>query len=509
MTRGAPRFIGTQSETGKNPMRVGLMALVVVSLPAACLGAVQLPSSIGGLGVNVQDTTSNPTTDFAMMQAAGVAVARWDLTWHAVETTKGQYNWSDYDVLCNACVSHGIWPLFILCYSNSLYDQDGVDSDTFRQGFAQYAAAAADHFKGKGAMYEIWNEPNSTFWPGGSDVSAYMSLVQQAAPAIRYADPNAAIIAPATLGVDTTTSPPGFLSSCFAGGLLNLVDAVSVHPYRAANPETAVASYASVRNLINQYKPGVPIACSEYGYSVLDPSNTPLVARQLQGDYMARAFLVNLSQGIPLSTWFEWMEPSTPNGFGVVTRDLQRYPAYNELQLLTRSLSGETFTSKLTDHNSNDWLLVFTGGGHTTLAAWTTGSPRTVTVSGWGTLHLTATPYYVNPTLLPGDANLDDRVDVLDLAILAANYRKSVSGGWTHADFNHDGVVDVGDLALLAANYRHSLASDVVPAYDGLDAEALELLSRAGVTVAPEPGALVLLAAGLSSVLAYAGRKGR
>ena len=60
---------------------------------------------------------------------------------------------------------------------------------------------------------------------------------------------------------------------------------------------------------------------------------------------------------------------------------------------------------------------------------------------------------------LYGDANLDSKVDVLDLAILAANYRKQVTGGWTQADFNNDGVVDVKDLAVLAANYRHSLAS--------------------------------------------------
>ena len=77
------------------------------------------------------------------------------------------------------------------------------------------------------------------------------------------------------------------------------------------------------------------------------------------------------------------------------------------------------------------------------------------------------------PVALYGDANLDGRVDVSDLAILAANYRKHVTGGWTQGDFNDDGVVDVEDLALLAANYRHSLASDVVPDYAGLDAEAI------------------------------------
>ena len=128
-------------------------------------------------------------------------------------------------------------------------------------------------------------------------------------------------------------------------------------------------------------------------------------------------------------------------------------------------------------------------------------------MSGWGTLHLTSTPFYVNPTLLPGDANLDGTVNVLDLAILAANYRKQVTGGWLQGDFNNDGVVDVEDLALLAANYRHSLASDVVPAYDGLDAAAIELLSLAGVTVVPESGTLVMLAAALIGALAYARRK--
>ena len=109
----------------------------------------------------------------------------------------------------------------------------------------------------------------------------------------------------------------------------------------------------------------------------------------------------------------------------------------------------------------------------------------------------------------PGDANLDGTVDIKDLAILAANYRKHVTGGWTQADFNNDGVVDVQDLALLAANYRHSLASNVVPAYDGLDAEAIRALSLTGVTVVPEPGAIVLLATGVISLLAYAWRKWR
>ena len=58
--------------------------------------------------------------------------------------------------------------------------------------------------------------------------------------------------------------------------------------------------------------------------------------------------------------------------------------------------------------------------------------------------------------VLPGDVNQDGTVNVQDLAILAANYRKSLTG-WANADFNCDGVVDVSDLAVLAANYRLGL----------------------------------------------------
>jgi hypothetical protein len=55
-------------------------------------------------------------------------------------------------------------------------------------------------------------------------------------------------------------------------------------------------------------------------------------------------------------------------------------------------------------------------------------------------------------TLLSGDANLDNAVDVGDLGILAANYGGS-GKTWAQGDFNNDGTVDVGDLGILAANY--------------------------------------------------------
>ncbi len=58
---------------------------------------------------------------------------------------------------------------------------------------------------------------------------------------------------------------------------------------------------------------------------------------------------------------------------------------------------------------------------------------------------------------IPGDANLDDTVDVTDLGILATNYGISSGAEWGDGDFNNDGEVDVTDLGILATNYGKTL----------------------------------------------------
>ena len=197
------------------------------------------------------------------------------------------------------------------------------------------------------------------------------------------------------------------------------MDAVSVHGYRDAspgNPESIAATtiggenYYTVRSLMQTYGgKTLPIVDSEWGWSVGSGGDRPVATAQLQGDYLARSLLVNLSQGIPLSIWYDWMDGSDPtnpeDNFGMVTDTNVAKPAYNEMQLLTKSLRGETFASKLSDGHTSDWLLVFTApNGQKTLAAWTTGSSRYVgSVTGWGTvdLTLTSTPQYLNPSTIP------------------------------------------------------------------------------------------------------------
>ena len=93
-----------------------------------------------------------------------------------------------------------------------------------------------------------------------------------------------------------------------------------------------------------------------------------------------------------------------------------------------------------------------------------------------------------------GDANLDGKVDVVDLGILATNWQ-GTGKNWTTADFNYspDGKVDVVDLGILATNWQKGVGAPLGLSF----AEALASFPEfSGVTVVPEPGTLGLLALG-------------
>jgi parallel beta-helix repeat protein len=62
---------------------------------------------------------------------------------------------------------------------------------------------------------------------------------------------------------------------------------------------------------------------------------------------------------------------------------------------------------------------------------------------------------------VPGDANLDRRVNVGDLGILAAHYGIEFDATWAMGDFNGDEDVDIGDLGILAAHYGEGVSGVV------------------------------------------------
>ncbi|HOX56844.1 MAG TPA: cellulase family glycosylhydrolase [Candidatus Paceibacterota bacterium] len=374
----------------------GLMALLPLLVGAAGIPEPVLPA---GVGVNIHFVTGHET-DLDLIAAAGFRFVRMDFHWGAIEPRKGEYNWAGYEELLANLEKRGLRAILILDYSHSLYEEEvacphpitGQPHKTTASpqhpesvaAFARWAAAAARHFRGRPVLWEIWNEPNGHFWSPKPDVQQYTTLALATAKAMREADPRVTIIGPASAGF-----PWEFLEAFFKSGVLEHLDAVSVHPYRDPKqpPETATGDFQKLRALIDSCAPParkdrMPILSGEWGYS----THKKGVSLETQAAFAARQQLSNLLNGVPLSIWYDWKNDGPdPNenehNFGTVMPDLAPKPAYVAIKTLTRELSGYRIARRLTLASDKDYALLCTNqAGDQKLAAWTLEEEHPVSI---------------------------------------------------------------------------------------------------------------------------------
>jgi hypothetical protein len=346
-----------------------------------------------GSGVNIHFTDPEPG-ETKMIADAGFRWVRMDFVWAVTEKERGRYDFSSYDRLMSELDAHGIRALFILDYGNPLYTADkAVRTEQARQAFARWAVAAAKHFAGRGILWELFNEPNvPLFWPPKPNVNEYIALAQTVSRAWRAEVPNEKLIGPATWGLDFE-----FLDPVLKSGLLDHWSAVSVHPYRQTNPEIVADEYCLLRETIARYKTTstsreIPIISGEWGYSSVWRG----MNEQIQGELLARQFLTNIANGIPISIWYDWRDdgpdPREPeHHFGLVrhrhfparTPIYDPKPAYHAARTLNTFLNGYTFERRISVGSDGDYVLLFRSGGDYRIAAWTS-SPVThrVTLPG-------------------------------------------------------------------------------------------------------------------------------
>jgi len=321
-----------------------------------------------GVNVNLRDMDD---ADIDAIASTGARWFRMDLLWSRVEQKQGNYEFSKFDPVVDAFQRHGIRPLLILDYGNKLYDVDAPRTREGREAFANFAAAAVRHYKHRGVVWEIWNEPNlSHFWRGEPSADEYAALVRVAVPAMRMVSPDEWIIGGATSRFDWP-----YLEECFSKGILNDVDGVSVHPYRDQNsPESVVGDWQQLRSLVNKYAPsGKPITliCSEWGYSTYSKG----VNEKQQGQFAAREYLANLSVGVPLTIWYAWRDRPDSSSekeqhFGLMDGDMHPKQGFSDVTNTLGALDGYTFTNTV-DLGDKTYGLVFKKGMSSKLATWT------------------------------------------------------------------------------------------------------------------------------------------
>ncbi len=92
---------------------------------------------------------------------------------------------------------------------------------------------------------------------------------------------------------------------------------------------------------------------------------------------------------------------------------------------------------------------------------------------------------------LPGDANLDGKVDLADLGMLGDNWGKT-GKTWLDGDFDDDGVVDLSDLGILSVNWGTGVGGGIMAFGDAMH-----------VVGVPEPSTFAMLASAAFGLAAF------
>lgn len=320
--------------------------------------------------------------DLDLIVNAGFKLIRDDVRWEDVEKQPGFYEFGYYDALIEGCSKRGIRMICILDAWNMA--NSSVRTENGRKAFANFVEAAARRYAGKGILWEIWNEPNHPdFWNPQPSVTDYCKLVNETAPRIKEADPTGYVLAPASAGI-----PFEWLEDSFKCGLLDWIDALTVHPYRAM-PETVIEDYAKLRSLIRSYAPNgkeIPIISGEWGYSM--DWTWIAISEEKQAQYLARMFLVNLYESIPISICHSWKDQQDYL-FGIMTEDLKPRMAYFAIKTLTHVLGGYRIVERLDLGNEDDFVLRLMKDKNEAIAFWTVEKEHEVTLpigAGNGTL---------------------------------------------------------------------------------------------------------------------------
>ncbi len=375
---------------GRSAVRSFLFLILFGGGPSVYGEAPALPDSrdpIAGMGVNIHFTDAKPG-ELEMLSQAGFRWVRSDINWAQTEKQAGVYDFSAHDRLLAALDRFHLRAVVILDYTNPLYDGGKPScTEAGRRAFAKWAVAAVTHFKDRGVIWEVWNEPNGEwFWKPKPNPDDYAKLAVTVTTAIHDAVPDEIVTGPALSVGLPWPSPPRlhFLDVVAGSGVLNFWPAITVHPYLQTGPESYGSVYNTCRAIIQKHlapEQNVALICGETGYTTTWHG----IDDATQGKYLARLFLYDVLADIPLTIWYDWQNDS-PNpkvdesNFGTVRFEYHAgadpvytpKPAYLAAQTYFHELAGYRFKERVKTKSEADFVLSFTKDAKECLVVWTT-----------------------------------------------------------------------------------------------------------------------------------------
>ncbi len=204
----------------------------------------QLPAVGIAAGSHLQDwppaSVDRELDDYAELHATWI---RHDFAWDAIEPQPGVFRWTGFDTLVNAARTRHLNVIATVGYTPAWANGGHADhrfAPTSAAQFGTFAGEVAARYAPLGVhVYEIWNEPNISYWQPAPDPAAYTAVLCAAFRAIHAADPQAIVLtggASPAADTSTTFAPQTWLERLYRTGARRCFDGVGYHPYVDSTP---------------------------------------------------------------------------------------------------------------------------------------------------------------------------------------------------------------------------------------------------------------------------------
>ncbi len=356
----------------KIPEKSKNMRISVVNQHAP-IGAVDLDME-SKFGFNTHYKTNWRDDIIDGMRKTGARHHRSDISWQAVETAKGVYNYSSFDEAFNKLKSFGFNQIPIMdIKSNDKYQPGIATSAEALNGITKFVENTVNRYKGQIRHWEMPNEPELFFHPGSTYVPSELVEMQKAAYiGMKKADLDSVLIAG-----DHTSSVLAVLPKELELGSYDYSDAYSYHPYiYDAMPESKLLTFINgVKNLVNAYGGWKDYYLTEGGWPTAK-AGYPSVSEEFQRDYIVRSFLIDMTVD-QLKAWeyYDYKNDGTDDNhydifWGITDNDGRPKLAYNAVNNLMTTLDKVHYVGRL---NTGDPLVeahVFIKNYQPVIAAW-------------------------------------------------------------------------------------------------------------------------------------------
>jgi polysaccharide biosynthesis protein PslG len=309
-----------------------------------------------------------------MLKQAGVQWLRSFYEWQTVQPKQGYWNFALPDRLVENARANRAHLIGVLAYFAPWASADG---GTRRfpikdiQFWRDYVRGMVERYRSDIKYWEIWNEFNGSFAPGGTP-GMYAELVREASLAAKEIDPAAKI------GMSVANFDVRFLDAAIKAGAANYFDYICVHPYEifaglSDGGEPAFLNMtATLRKMLaaNHLPEDIPLWITEIGSAA--PLRRDDALDQAQASLLAKAYLLSIASGFERVFWFEARGPSYGHGrdFGLIRSDMTRRPSYDALKVLTTALGPEPVPAGWLDLGEGSYGFVFDTQKNAVLAAW-------------------------------------------------------------------------------------------------------------------------------------------